>query len=393
MRKALVKPPHFVATEPYCARIIGVSEYGRRDLMSSTGYGRALYYPYIHLQDANWIKVAALYYDKLLRIVPEGFKTQDKEIVRLLNDKFQFIENLHPEKEAQDIAMGFLRFAEEELSDPKKRKEFTTKIGTLLPTDSRFPLQIHEAKIAQILQAGLLGIGLAKKSQYRRPWYDFEPVTGALYMTYLANEMAEKRGLPIVTDDPVYQPLIRGIQQVRSRLKREDTGHALASLVIKTAIPRDIRAVSVQKIIEFRRKHDDERHRFYVAMRGLAKDIPTIQDPDALSDCLNHHKKTVDEAVKDLKLSFRDVGIGIASGLFGLSLPSWVSNLARMEPGLGVQVFSAGVACVGIGVLIKKGSNIYESRQRSPWSYVLSLKHELRPDGFIRKLLKGAKIL
>jgi len=360
--------------------------------MSISGYGIALYYPYIHLQDENWMKVAALYYDELRRIVPEGYRTQDSDIVRLLNDRFQFIKDLHPGRESKEIAGDFLRFAIEQLSDTNKRKDLFIKIGKLLPPKSAF--RIHVGKISRLLRMELPKIGLAKKSSAKGPWYDFEPVTGALYMTCLANKMAENRELPIVTDDPVYQPLIRSFQHDRYTWRqRKDTGHSLASLVIRTAIPKNIESVSIQKIVEFRQKHDDERHRFYEAICSLAEDIPEINEPDAFRDCLDYHKRTIDEAIKDLKLSLADVGIGCVTGLLGLSLPSWASNLAKMEPGLAVQIASGALVCLAAGVLISEGRNIYKSKRRSPWSYVLSLKRDLDSDGFIRSLFGSAKIL
>jgi hypothetical protein len=34
-----------------------------------------VYYPYIHFRDEAWLKVAALYWPKLTRIVPPGYQT------------------------------------------------------------------------------------------------------------------------------------------------------------------------------------------------------------------------------------------------------------------------------------------------------------------------------
>jgi hypothetical protein len=58
-------------------------------------YGFALYYPYIHFHDVNWIKTAVLYYDGLKRIVPENFAKHDNKIVKALYEA-NFIEHLDP---------------------------------------------------------------------------------------------------------------------------------------------------------------------------------------------------------------------------------------------------------------------------------------------------------
>lgn len=360
--------------------------------MSNHGYGEALYYPYIHLQDENWLKVAALYYDKLRRIVPENFRTQDSHIVKSLNDKFQFIEDINPREGGNlaRIANDFRKFAREELSDPNERNDLLAKIKERLPPDSGF--RIHEEKIEPNLLDQLVEWGLAKKTDMHQPWFDFEPVTGAMYMTFLAERIAEHNGLPVVTDDPVFQHLIWGSQFDRPWRRRADTGYALASFVIKSAIPENIESVSLEKIENFRENHSAKRHDFYDEIGKLAKEISETDNPKAIKRSLNYHKTTIDNAVDKLKISFRDVGIGCVSGMLGLTLPAWVSSLSQMGP-IGVQVASGGIFCMAAGIVVREGLNVLKSRRDSPWSYILSLKRDLSSDNFLKSLLRGVKIL
>ena len=361
--------------------------------MSELGFGHALYYPYIHLQDEKWLKTAALYYDNLSRIVPEQFVTHDNDTVKQLNDEEGFITNVTPGSEAEDIAEDFIEFAREELSSKKNRKRILAKIGKKLPSKSNF--RIHMYKMGSLLREELPKLGLAKRLSLQRlkdsKWFEFEPVTGALYMTYLANKMAEVRGLPIVTDDSTYQPLIRGIQIDRYP-DSTDKGHALASLVIETAVPEKIENISVKKIVEFRKKHNAERHQFYEGVRAIAKDVPRIEDSDSLQDCLNHHKKTIEIAVNNLKFSFKALGISCVTGLLGLSVPSWASKIAEKQSDIGIQVVAGGLICMATGVLLKEGVNYYKSRRQSPWSYVLSLE-KLKSESFIEGLLHGTVLI
>ncbi len=357
--------------------------------MNESGFGHALYYPYIHLQDEQWLKTAALYYDKLSRIVPEQFVTHDNDIVKQLSEEEGFITDITPGIQAEDIAGDFLEFAKEELAQKNNRKKILAKIGKKIPSKSNF--KIHMYKMGMLLREELPKLCLAKRlgrqSTNNSEWFDFEPVTGALYMTHLANKIAEERGLPIVTDDSAYQPLIRGIQLDRYP-DRTDKGHALASLVVETAVPENIESISVKKIIDFRKKHDAERHGFYKGVMTIAKDIPRIEDYDSLQDCLNHHKKTIENAVNNLKLSFKAIGISCGTGLLGLSVPSWASSIAERQSNIGVQVVSGGLICMATGVLMKEGVNYYKSRKESPWSYVISLE-KLKSVSFIEELLHG----
>jgi uncharacterized membrane protein (UPF0136 family) len=223
-------------------------------------------------------------------------------------------------------------------------------------------------------------------------WYEFEPVTGAIYMSFLANRMAEVRALPIVSDHAIFQALIN-----RSQFDKwsdpDDKGHALASLVIETSIPENLEAVSLKQIIHFRRKHDSERLRFYEGIRSLAKDIPKVQDKQALDECLHHHKKNIELAVEDLNLSLKGVGISCGTALVGLSVPSWASKLAEKEPSFGVQIATAGVVTAALANLVKEGINYYKSRRNSPWSYILSLRKGISHENFLKSLMNGRIIL
>jgi hypothetical protein len=55
----------------------------------------ALYYPLIHFNDDAWIKLTALYWDKMGRIVPRGYRPSDSDTVKRLADESEFIENVY----------------------------------------------------------------------------------------------------------------------------------------------------------------------------------------------------------------------------------------------------------------------------------------------------------
>lgn len=49
-----------------------------------TTHGKALYFPYIHFQDENWLKHTLLYWDGVKRIVPSSYSPQDSNSVQSL---------------------------------------------------------------------------------------------------------------------------------------------------------------------------------------------------------------------------------------------------------------------------------------------------------------------
>lgn len=59
-------------------------------------FGKALYFPYIHFQDKNWLKYALLYWDCVKRIVPRSYAPKDDDDIRILMDK-GMVENVDPQ--------------------------------------------------------------------------------------------------------------------------------------------------------------------------------------------------------------------------------------------------------------------------------------------------------
>lgn len=63
----------------------------------------ALYYPWINFRSDNWIKLAALYWNRIGRIVPRGYPTHDSRTVRALDSALGLIANLHPEEASRRV--------------------------------------------------------------------------------------------------------------------------------------------------------------------------------------------------------------------------------------------------------------------------------------------------
>ena len=72
-----------------------------------------LYFPYIHFRDDNWIKVAALYWPKMARIVPSGYPTHDSDTVRKLIDKIDWTVEIPPEDARKLVVPIFEDFVDE----------------------------------------------------------------------------------------------------------------------------------------------------------------------------------------------------------------------------------------------------------------------------------------
>ena len=93
-------------------------------MIESRGFrNHGLYYPYFHIRDERWLKVAVLYWPKIIRVVPDGYPTtNDTETARVLIDELDFIERQSPGSCVQAVAPRFLELLDD--PDPRLARKF-----------------------------------------------------------------------------------------------------------------------------------------------------------------------------------------------------------------------------------------------------------------------------
>src|SRR5260370_32699990 len=79
-----------------------------REVSMATTFG--LYYPFIHFKDDNWLKLSAVYFDKMYRIVPSGYQTEDSDTVKALGD---FVDHVRPEWARPALGETFGQFIDQ----------------------------------------------------------------------------------------------------------------------------------------------------------------------------------------------------------------------------------------------------------------------------------------
>ena len=72
-------------------------------------YNATLYYPTIEFANKEWLWNACLLWDKVYRIVPEGYIPNDRDEIRTLIEDKSVIANIAPEKYATEIFEDFIK--------------------------------------------------------------------------------------------------------------------------------------------------------------------------------------------------------------------------------------------------------------------------------------------
>ncbi len=172
---------------------------------------KALYYPYIHIQDVNWLKATLLLFSEVRRMIPGTFTPNDRRGVRafaeFLPDGTQLLspaELWSPRAvEAQNLlAKQLLKDAE----DPSFCMKYGSVEARKLTKPGALGFQINPQKLTDRLQHALRESGLAWRPQnferfdLREEYVELHPQVGQAVMSTLAVAVAMGEGLDIVGD-------------------------------------------------------------------------------------------------------------------------------------------------------------------------------------------------
>jgi hypothetical protein len=366
-------------------------------LLASTGpEGRkiALYYPHIHFQSRHWLRATILYYDHISRIVPEGLDADLRpyyaEFLRnpdpLLDDIAAlkangFLLEDSPERFVSKVAAEFFDFAMDNLTDPQRRASLVPQLAT-----RRAFYSIHPAKIDAELAKILVELKLAhKKEGDSYSDLDIEPVTGGLYMLFLASQMAGRRNL--VSDSSVYQSLLYQPIVKPEKVGKGDREFRLATAVLRTAVPQYLESVPMDRLLQLRADLAQQRTRFQDKISALARDMEQLEDEQSIQEAIERHQRKIDDEHLELVDKIRSANLTFGTGLFAVSVPSWATaqwgmNIASMTPLL------AGLGALAISGLVMK--NIFDhraARRTNPLSYLLSLREGLTPKSMAQNII------
>ncbi|AWK12570.1 hypothetical protein DDQ41_30735 [Streptomyces spongiicola] len=268
-----------------------------------------LYYPYFHVRDERWLKMSALYWPAIVRIVPEDYAIRDSRTVRVLADQAGFIENASPAAAVDAIAPRFLELlagnegalrAALRVQQRDMAAFDRTASGTSATAPHRPRLAaLHESQVRPDLTRALVEAGLAVRGRLTLShevdarWLVLRERFVSLYMSCLAEEFGSVNHLELTTDQPHAFALANGwsADLLAGYLLRTpaptdaQAGPSLAErigiLALGLVVPADIDRVSAEQIVRLRRHHGREFLAFRRAVGQAAAELASLADiPD-----------------------------------------------------------------------------------------------------------------
>jgi hypothetical protein len=168
----------------------------------------ALYYPYIHIRDVNWLKATLLCFPQVRRIIPHEFTLNDSAEVSAFRElQGARGQPLLGEEPAYSLAAYEAQtklLARIQGMDPKVRKKFNFQATAADFDGATEKFQIHRGKLEPLLTF-LESEQLAWPAREMRgpayEWYAVHPKLGEAIMAVLAIAIARNSGLDIVTSE------------------------------------------------------------------------------------------------------------------------------------------------------------------------------------------------
>lgn len=368
--------------------------------MNETAQDRdALYYPYIHIQDPDWLKATLLCFPGVRRMIPQNFLPDDSRTVR------EFCEIIGPRNtpllSSVDLFSKSARDAELKLLEKLKENDaFIRSRYSKTKTERQFgrngsPFRLHDEKLIldlyTYLTAGPSEHGLAwhitaprdrpKRSGHGH-WIALHPDLGSAILSVKAVALANDCGLDIVTDstsaheavvtrseNDIFDALI-GRSPHNEKMPVDQTVGELAEIVLTTNF--NVRALTPRQIADLLSDGKDLR-RFKNALLPIAATIPPIRN-------VSERKKRLEDAAREIITEWEKYKKSLPKfaldAIFDSTEIKWPDLATSVALGSGT-VWSQGVG-FGLGVAIMSYAGVkiwreYKRKKSSPYGYLTKI--------------------
>ena len=242
------------------------------------------------------------------------------------------------------------------------------------------------------------------------------PQLAFVYMHTLASKMASSAMCPLTDDDFDHIAVGCGADRIAAALldyfrtsdQAPDGGTQgpeleFVMLALRSVVPKDISSVPVQRIIEVRRRHVDERIAFQRAIQTIASSVPDAISADSQAGAMYLHslyEKTLEPELRRLKASLNRSGIDSVFGAMSVKVqaPQLITSGAAIF-GIGALhlnpiMMGAGAAFMCLVPMFRsQRAQARKLRGESPAAYLLRIEEELTPTSLASGMVSRARRL
>lgn len=385
----------------------------------------ALYYPWMHFRDENWLKLALLTWDNIVRIRPKDAPDRDGDMVRQLRTESDLLTEIIPSPtDLQVVTEAFIEVVTTFREQLVEQYGMTADGGwrhrpggsrawggsnagdggSAGPGFDQRSTWLYDGpggpKMARKLRDMLLAADLAIADTAGRTWVGMSPELGSIYSATLADAVARHNQLSPVTDNPSIHHAVGALDQLTDLLfvdprqpALQHADSAYMHIAIRAVIePERLADVPIAKLIKFRQRYSAELTAFHEHVRGLAPEIERIAAVENIDVAYAHlkslYQKVTEPQLDELRRGL--LGLGVESGVGALGMRLDLNAAAGTVIGSAVSsggpLVVAGTAAAVTFVPYFAG-RIKAARQRtkdSPVAYLLAVDRKLSP-GALRR--------
>lgn len=388
-----------------------------------------LYFPHFHFPEDDWVKVAALYWDKMYRIVPDGYETKrDTPVVKdLSSEGIRFIQNINPEyfyPELETIKFSFLRLIEHHTGalvthygiDKQENWPDNPYTSVFATGANRKLAYICTSKIEDDLRRVMLSRGLGTMrsdtgSDYQ--WIGMHPRLANVYMAALAESLAKhQQSHPVSSDAVNYfavsgftferlaQVLLENATFASRELSEDEIAAELAFISFRAVMPKNIDTVPLDKILALRENYASEFGRFQEFASSVINELPkvrTVQGQEFVHDHLEaEYRKTILPGLNKLEDSINSLGLEAIPSIINMELkvPELLTGVGLITGAAVLNPFLGATAALALG-LIKifgdKRKAVKEEISKSDVAFLLRVREEISPGDALDRLNLSAR--
>ena len=331
----------------------------------------ALYYPFIHVKDENWLKATLLCFPFVDRMVPDGYEVNDNMVAAFFAGKEgRFGRSMLGRRDLGDPATEHARSVLlENLRDDVNTHDLSARLSREAANGGRYAdgenaFQIHEYKLGgklfDFLQSHSLTWEPTNPVRGNARWWAVHPILGETIMCTNAVALAKAYDLEIVTSNgPIHQALLGTeatevydilIRQKVFGIPRTDTGKVNDLMRFIFVSSFDLENLSLEDIAELNKQRSD-LSALKSTLLSQVDDVGAMPDQEVWHDVLEVRarealeewgsRKSVlsmfssaggEEITSELKSFFKEVAPTVVAG--GVAMTALVGAL----PGLAVGV-------------------------------------------------------
>jgi Family of unknown function (DUF6236) len=366
-------------------------------------FTKALYYPWIDIEDEGWLKNAILYWDHIQTIVPESVNNPytTRTALKLCDENLLSPYYVNPQiREIHDLTDDVLKYLDSpegtEVLFAKEIKEYSHIHPAKLAYEVRELIEIHPDKLPDEIQHKLR----RSMSSHEKDWLTVDKRFASFYMTLLATRLSSESGLGLLTNTVENNKLANSarldakIQLPKSRRYqsrfRDDEQYRNIPASLSQGILVDLILQTIQidpetpidEIMKFKKRYADELGNLRVNIAKLTTNISTDQPLSLLY-----------QQVNDIYINEVQPGINILKRTLSEQRIRWVADNF-----LKVSFFSMGAASLplavmglsvpqallaGAGISLTASATLYncdreKTLRENPFSYLFAAEKELK---------------